>query len=456
MAVTYTLRYRSAATDVASAGTWTELTGLTATSQAVTGLSAGVEYDVEVVAVSDGAVESTPVSGARWTRCAPPAAPTVEPAGFVLSSDDDDTNGRLSVSWSAVTGAASYLVATSEDGVAFTQFGGAVTGTSVLVTGLDGTSSYDVQVTARNADGDDATSAATTGTPARIASGGTVTRLPAAGTATHIVHTFIHDGSAATQTTAALVLNHPQDLDVLVVAGGGGGGSGDDATIDGGGGGAGGLILKPGHTVTADSHEVRVGRGGPAEQNGSDSSFDGLVAAGGGGAGERFGSTEAARGGKAGGSGGGARQGTLTGPGGAATQPTRSGDSGTYGHGHAGAAASGSAGGGGGGGAGGAAIGLNGGAGLDRVTVGATTYVFTEVFGSGVGDGGFFASGGAAQGGTASAGGGVDGQSEAASIDVAAAAAGTGGGGGGANDDLDPLGGPGGSGVVIVRYALPT
>ena len=443
MAVTYTLRYRPA-----GSGSWTEVTGLTSTSRAVSGLTAGTEYEVEVVAVSDGGVESTPVTGGRWTVCPQPSVPSGSPAGYRLSSGADE-NGAVDVSWSAVTGADSYTVShRPTGGSTWTDVPG-VSGTSTRIDGLAGGSTHEVRVAAVNADGDtSASSTAATGLDAVVATGGTVTRVPTSGTPTHIVHTFTADGT--------LELNRGRDADVLVVAGGGGGGSGDDSAVDGGGGGAGGLVFKPAHAVAAASYAVVVGAGGAAEQNGSDSSIDGLVAVGGGAAGQRFGSTTAARGGQDGGSGGGARQNAATGPGGSATQRGRSGDSGTYGHGHDGAAASGNAGGGGGGGAGGAATGLDGGVGLDRVTVEPTTYVFTTVFGTGIGDGGWFASGGAAQGGTASVGGGVDGQDENATVDVSAAPSGTGGGGGGANDDGDQLGGAGGSGVVIVRYPLPT
>ena len=252
MAVTYTLRYRPA-----GSGSWTEVTGLTSTSRAVSGLTAGTEYEVEVVAVSDGGVESTPVTGGRWTVCPQPSAPSGSPTGYRLSSGADE-NGAVDVSWSAVTGADSYTVShRPTGGSTWTDFTG-VSGTSTRIDGLAGGSTHEVLVAAVNADGDtSASSTAATGLNAVVATGGTVTRVPTSGTPTHVVHTFTADGT--------LELNRGRDVEVLVVAGGGGGGSGAEGQVDGGGGGAGGLVFKPAHAVAAASYAVVVGAGGPAE-----------------------------------------------------------------------------------------------------------------------------------------------------------------------------------------------
>ncbi|MEY3071974.1 MAG: hypothetical protein RLZZ353_170 [Actinomycetota bacterium] len=444
MAVSYTLRYRPASSSDPNPNPWTEVAGLTSTSRAVTGLTAGTEYEVEVVAVSDGGVVSSPVSGGRWTVCPQPAAPSGTPAGYRLSSGADE-NGAVDVSWSAVTGAASYTVShRPTGGSTWTEVPG-VSGASTRIGGLAGGATHEVRVAAVNADGDvSAVSTAATGVGAVIGTGGTVTRMPADGTATHVVHAFTTVGSAS------LSLARDRDVDVLVVAGGGGGGHGDDTVIDGGGGGAGGLVFKPSHAVEVGTVAVVVGAGGAGEASGSDSSFAGLVAKGGGRAGRRV----STRSGAAGGSGGGAAQVSGGASGGAATQGTQTGDSGVFGHGHGGADTTGTGSPGGGGGAGGPGGLPDGGAGLDRVTVSGTLYVFTDLFGTGIGDGGFFASGGAGQGGSAQPGGGQDGPDEDSSSNVAAAMANTGGGGAGANDDRDALGGAGGSGVVILRYPL--
>jgi predicted phage tail protein len=60
MALSYTLRYRPTGTEE-----WTEVTGLTGTSHPVTGLTAGVRYDIEVVAVSSSGASSTPLTTQR-------------------------------------------------------------------------------------------------------------------------------------------------------------------------------------------------------------------------------------------------------------------------------------------------------------------------------------------------------------------------------------------------------
>ena len=66
-------------------------------------------------------------------------------------------------------------------------------------------------------------------------------------------------------------------VDILLVAGGGGGGQ-----SGGGGGGAGGLIFKRNVEITKGIYNVVVGKGGNPSANGGDSSFNSLIAKGGG------------------------------------------------------------------------------------------------------------------------------------------------------------------------------
>ena len=62
-------------------------------------------------------------------------------------------NNEISVSWEAVNGAVSYDVQYRRDNEAFQFHGGAVTGTSVTITGLNSNTQYYVRVRARNISG---------------------------------------------------------------------------------------------------------------------------------------------------------------------------------------------------------------------------------------------------------------------------------------------------------------
>ena len=446
MALSYTLRYRPTGTEE-----WTEVTGLTGTSHPVTGLTAGVRYDIEVVAVSSSGASSTPLATQRSTRCAAPTQPTVTPAGYALSSGDSGTNGALAASWSAVTGAVSYEVRTRPTGDgAYTVFGDGAAGTSRSVTGLDGAASYDLEVAAINIDGDvSAASTARTDVLARIASGGTVTLLPAVGTPkTHVVHTFT--------TSDSFVLNRDRTVEYLIVAGGGGGGS-DNA----GGGGGGGVLAGSLPSVAADDHPIVVGAGGASsgnnnlnlQTNGGNSSFSSLTAIGGGQGGN---GQPGARARTAGGSGGGGHGERFSVDG----APTATGGEGTVGQGFKGGIGNRSAtvnlgDGGGGGGAGAAGKDAesqkpgDGGIGLASDITGTNHF-----YGSGGGGGterDTTASKRSGAGGTRSGGGGGG-----ALGDVNGGNGENGFGGGGGGSATTPFsGGDGGSGVVILRYALP-
>ena len=237
-------------------------------------------------------------------------------------------------------------------------------------------------------------------------------------------------GAAPTWTT----INY--GVDYLVVAGGGAGGGADGAAYyGGGGGGAGGYIATTGTLLVGVSYTVTVGSGGAITtggnrgNNGSNSSFFASTSIGGG-AGGSYNVGQAN--GASGGSGGGGRPDN--------TNPN--GGSGTSGQGNAGGNASSAGGGAGGGGAGavgastgGSNNGGNGGAGLNWQSLG--TY-----YGGG-GAGGLYSSGSNGTGGT---GGGGNPNS--------AGTTNTGGGGGGGNSNSTA--GPGGSGIVIIRYQSGT
>ncbi len=249
------------------------------------------------------------------------------------------------------------------------------------------------------------------------------------------VHVFTNTGTANfTVTTGG-------GVEYLIIAGGGGGGANPTySSVAAGGGGAGGLISNLGGTLLEVSptggpdsdgiYPVTVGGGGlgrtgtsnGAGQDGTNSTFAGLVALGGGGGGANQ------QNGRAGGSGGGASgQGansrvTL---GGVGLQT----NSASGGHGHNGGGGTGA--GlqpGGGGGAGGIGADSNtGGDGMVSSISGATIEYAT---------------------------GGAGALNSAAGFQGVAGTPGTGNGGGGGGRSAGATGGDGGSGVVIIRYSL--
>jgi hypothetical protein len=275
---------------------------------------------------------------------------------------------------------------------------------------------------------------------------------------TYYYHTFLSSG--------VFTPNEALTCDYLVVAGGGGGGQNT-----GGGGGAGGYRTSLGGSalsLTAQNYAVTVGAGGlggnftsntaSAGVNGSNSSFSTITSSGGGG-GAGSGTTADGLGGKNGGSGGGASRGGIS------AQNGGTGNSGGYSpvEGYAGgnngpSSPGGNSGGGGGAGAVGADATAgqsgNGGAGRNTNSVWATA--------TNTGVSGYYAGGGGGGAYSTAAGAGGAGGGGAGSMDSVAVpvngTANTGGGGGGMNNNNNPpngnRGANGGSGIVIVRYAI--
>lgn len=263
---------------------------------------------------------------------------------------------------------------------------------------------------------------------------------------TYWYHAFTKSGTFTPKTALT--------CDYLVIAGGGGGG-----TPLAGGGGAGGLRSTVGATGGGGSLEsalslsagtnytVTIGAGGGINLNGSNSTFSTITSTGGG-RGGYYSSTAGATGGSGGGGGGG--DGTLAGGSGTANQGY-AGGSGNDGA--AGGYVTRVGGGGGGAGAAGANangstnVAGNGGAGV-QITAFATP--------TGTGVSGFYAGGGGGSvqaAGTAGAGGSGGGGRGGANVYGARAIANTGSGGGGTGQ-ANGSPGFGGSGLVIVRYAV--
>ena len=304
----------------------------------------------------------------------------------------------------------------------------------------------------------------TYGSPSVVATGGTITDTVVGGV-TYRTHKFTSTGN----TTFTLTSPSSISAQVLIVGGGGGGGA-DRAA----GGGGGGLIYST-VSLSSGSYTATVGAGGIAgvfgsggstgnvAGNGGSSSFNGLTAVGGGGGGQHqyylngayqsYGEPYYGVG-RNGGSGGG---GAAPGP----AYPTAVGGTGTTGQGNAGGegyynGTSCCAGGGGGAGSAGqnagARTGGAGGNGLS-ITIGGSTAYY------GGGGGGSAAQDyGAAVGGPGGLGGGGSGGSS--TVAPVAGTANTGGGGGGAGNGNSGgwslYGTAGGSGVIIISYAIPT
>jgi hypothetical protein len=255
---------------------------------------------------------------------------------------------------------------------------------------------------------------------------------------------IVQDGSYwyhAFRTTGAFVPRQALTADVLVIAGGGSGGN-----FGGAGGGAGGLLALTSQSIST-AQTVTIGAGGAGVvpsgrqgNSGSNSVFGSSTATGGGGGGAE--SSNGKNGGSGGGAGGGAG-----GPG------TGTGGTGVSGQGFRGGNGSGAGDSGGAGGGGAGAVGANGTGGETGGNggVGTNTYS-TWATATSTGASGYYAGGGGGAtgtgvgGGTGGLGGGTGGHSGTN------ATANTGGGGGARwNGGTSSAGG---SGIVIVRYAI--
>ena len=239
------------------------------------------------------------------------------------------------------------------------------------------------------------------------------------------IHTFTTVGTSTFTPTFS------GDMEVLVVAGGGGGGN-SEVFVPGGGGGAGELIYQSALNVS-DAISVSVGSGGLNNLPGNDTTFGSLTAKGGG-----YGGFGSGINGGPGGSGGGARRGnngSPTGLGGASIKTIGLGNNGGNSIGNLSLSADG--------GGGGGALGVGSDAGRlpdgSLGTPGGPGYI-TTISGSS----------------TTYAVGGFGGLRNI-QRDGAAASSSTGnGGGGGCSTGAIATGGAGGSGIVIVRYRLPS
>jgi hypothetical protein len=297
------------------------------------------------------------------------------------------------------------------------------------------------------------------------ATGGTESTYSSGGV-NYKVHTFTSSGTFTTEASGS--------VDVLIVAGGGGGGAGG-----GGGGGGGGILYGSSYNVSAQNYTVTIGAGGSTHayynagigDTGGSSAFGAVSVVGGGGGGSHTKGNPATGGANGGGQQAGSTVGYTTRLPGTSVSVTGftyyGGNSGGYtptgltsyqGGGGAGAMAQG-------GNASGSACG-NGGAGK-QLDIDGTSYYY-----SGGGGGSLWASGTAGHGGAGGGGGGSVGEGGTigngdtsgrnnggngnSGNNVSGGGAGglNTGGGGGANQFHSGNSDPGGSGIVIVRYAV--
>jgi len=275
---------------------------------------------------------------------------------------------------------------------------------------------------------------------------------------TYVYHTFTSSGS--------FIPNAALTVDYLVVAGGGGAGSDGYNGYGAGGGGGGGMrstvtatggggSLETALSLTAQAYTVIVGAGGAAGvggantatngTNGSNSVFSTITSTGGGGGGGA--NTNTANVGSNGATGGGGGTANIAGTTAGGTGTANQGFGGGAGRNRDGVSSYINAGGGGGAGAVGTSGGNtqlgNGGAGV------ATSISGSSVTYAGGGGGGSFNLGLASGG----AGGGGTGGEAIPATNPTAGSINTGGGGGGGNQTANPSA-AGGSGIVIIRYAI--
>jgi hypothetical protein len=391
----------------------------------VPGLQSNTSYTFKVFATNAAGNSTESTASSSITATTVPESPTITSISYGFE--------RLSVSYTTGASGGKSISAYSAN-----RTGGVpVSGTSPIeLSSLTGGTTYEVTMTATNANGISAPSAAQSQTPF-TASGGNITTSGG-----YRIHTF--NGS-----TNFVLTGNSISTDFLVIGGGGSGGGGTTSRGGKGGGGAGGYRTSLGTSgansgsesllnVSPGTYAVTVGGGGTGPtgnangSSGTNSIFSSITSLGGG-----FGAVEGTNGGTGGSGGGG---GYFIGGGG----------SGTANQGRNGGSYGGDSGGGGGGasgtGAGGGspqARGGDGGAGLSNSITG------TSITRAGGGGGGGFSSGsnGGSGGGGAGGGGGGGGNGTDNT--------GSGGGGAGSSHSSgNTKGGNGGSGIVIVRYAI--
>ena len=413
-------------------------------NSAFTGTASGVSSNTNYT----WTIKATDTSGGTATQdyqqTINTVAPTVTGGTVTISAVNEGSSASYDVDTNftypagSTFSAYSLLSGTLPSGLSLNTSTGVISGTIGLVSS---NTAYNFTIRGTDTDGDIADQAYSwTINNLIVGTGGTIRDFSYGGN-NYKVHEFTTSGTFSIPAS--------RSCEILVAAGGGGGGHDHAAAA-----GAGGLLYG---TVTLNgSYNVTIGAGGAYSttydsNDGSNSVFGTInaTANGGGGGGTNY------RAGRTGGSGGG-------GGSGGAGSSNQGNSGGLTGYGNSGGTRihSGSqypTGGGGGAGAVGGSVSSGGG----PTAAGGAGKDYSNTFGTAVGDSGWFAGGGggghysgisAITVGAGGSGGGGDGGHT--SLNAGDGSANTGGGGGGADRNGSGHSGSGGSGVIIVRYAV--
>lgn len=429
-------------------GSWSTAvanTGSATAGHTVTGLTNGTAYTFRVKAINGvGESESPSSASASKTPKGAPAAP-----GTLSLAEGTNAGTSVALTWSAgaANGAAitGYKIQTSTDGSSWSNLVAdtSSTATTYQNNGLSALTQYWYRVAGINSEGTGPYGNEANHTTSNPPFGYTTTGSPTVTTYTVNSTDYTSLQFTGTGTMVVTGASGMPTFDIMVVAGGGGGGN-NYGGYGGGGGGAGGLRTTTGVQSVAGTYTVTVGAGGNpggASTITNPSSATVLACSGGGKGGSGGGATGGA-------GGGGGSNGPSSGPGAAGG----SGNAGGYSPVEGGNGASGYNSYpctfyGGYGGAGG-----HGGTGSGTANAYATGSNVTYGGGGGYGGAGFNWSGGAWH---IRAGGGAGGGGGGGGVGIGYPGAANTGGGGGGSTYQSGYAGPGGSGIVVVRWETP-
>jgi len=250
--------YTVTATPAAGSTTNARLTTGFSSPITLTNLENSTAYTVTVVANNSYGSSNPSIASASFTTALVPQAPS----NLVATATAYNT---ASVSFTPPPSATSYTITSSPGGITATGSSSPIT-----VSGLSQYTSYVFTATATNSVGTSVPSniSNTISTPGNVVTGGVVTA-----DSTYYYRTFTGNGTLSVTGGPGLT------ADVLAIAGGGGGGYTADRTAGGGGGG--GVLYAANQTISSTAN-ITIGAGGTPPLNGTNTTFAGLTAIGGG------------------------------------------------------------------------------------------------------------------------------------------------------------------------------